>query len=154
ADANGRIDLLRKQGERIAGLSFTTGNTIQLLHDGPSTYLAMERLIAQASRRIDMESYLFDDVEGRRVTDLLLAKRAQGVEVHLIYDAWGSASTCCATRALWEGHRGVGSSQGWQRTTCSAVVPSCSRARPCAGSSRLRIILTCRSGTDRYSAGS
>ena len=96
ADAQGRLGLLREQDERISHRPFTAGNRVELLKNGPATYAAMERAIAAATRRIDMESYGFDSQEGARFADLLLAKRAEGVEVNLIYDAWGSIGTPAA----------------------------------------------------------
>jgi cardiolipin synthase len=46
-----------------------------------------------------MESYTFDTAEGGTFAELLLTKRAQGVDVNLIYDAWGSLG---ASPALFE----------------------------------------------------
>lgn len=96
ADAPGAIALMRRQDERIARTPFVAGNAVTLLQNGPATYAAMIAAINSARRRIDMESYGFDDVEGGKFADLLLAKRAQGVEVNLIYDAWGSLDTAAA----------------------------------------------------------
>ena len=93
ADAQNRIGLLREQDERISGRPFTAGNRVELLRNGPATFAAMEQAIESATRRIDMESYTFDKQAGTQFADLLLAKRAQGVKVHLIYDAWGSMDT-------------------------------------------------------------
>ena len=93
ADAQNRIGLLREQDERISDRPFIAGNRVELLRNGPATFAAMEQAIESATRRIDMESYTFDKQAGTQFADLLLAKRAQGVKVHLIYDAWGSMST-------------------------------------------------------------
>ena len=93
ADAPGRLAILKREGERIAPTKFVGGNAVELLRDGPETYGAMVALIGQARLRIDMESYEFDTVEGAKFADLLLAKAAQGVEVNLMYDAWGSFET-------------------------------------------------------------
>lgn len=93
ADPKGRLDLLRKQGERISGTPFVGGNEVALLRNGPATYRAMEAAIDGARTRVEMESYLFDGEEGPRIADHLLARRAQGVQVQLIYDAWGSMDT-------------------------------------------------------------
>lgn len=93
ADAPGRIAIFRREGERIAPTKFIDGNSVELLHNGPETYSAMEQLIGDARQRIDMESYEFDTVEGGKFADLLIAKAAQGVTVDLMYDAWGSFET-------------------------------------------------------------
>ena len=96
ADAQGRLSLLQEQDERISHRPFTAGNRVELLQNGPATYAAMERAIAAATRRIDMESYGFDSQEGARFASLLLGKCAEGVEVNLVYDAWGSIGTPAA----------------------------------------------------------
>lgn len=87
------IEHLRVAGERMAGSPFLGGNQVRLLRDGPATYRAMADAIGGARQRIDMESYEFDPEEGAAFAALLRQKRAQGVAVHLIYDAWGSIQT-------------------------------------------------------------
>lgn len=69
---------------------FVKGNKVTLLRDGPATYAAMTAAIMAATKRIDMESYQFDTEAASIFAPLLLQKSAQGVRVHLIYDAWGS----------------------------------------------------------------
>ncbi|MGH7042535.1 MAG: phospholipase D-like domain-containing protein [Acetobacteraceae bacterium] len=95
-DTQGRLNLLMKQDERISHRPFTAGNRVELLRNGPATFAAMERAIESATRRIDMESYTFDSTEGAQFAALLLARRAAGVEVNLVYDAWGSMGTPAA----------------------------------------------------------
>ena len=90
ADTGRAVDLIREQTERIARRPFIAGNAVELLRNGPETYAAMMAAISAAKQRIDMESYTFDTGEGGQFAELLLAKRAQGIEVNLIYDAWGS----------------------------------------------------------------
>lgn len=96
ADDRGGLDLLRRQEERITRQPFVGGNRVELLEDGPATYAAMTGAILGARRRIDMESYQFDTDEAARFARLLLDRRAAGVEVNLIYDAWGSADAPAA----------------------------------------------------------
>jgi cardiolipin synthase len=93
AKAEGHIELLRQEGERIGRAPFVSGNAVELLRNGAASYRAMAGAIAAAKQRIDMESYIFDQEVGGRFAELLLEKRAQGVEVNLIYDAWGSFET-------------------------------------------------------------
>ena len=93
SDPSDTIDLMRRQEERITRTSFVAGNTVTLLTDGRQTYAALAAAIDGAKRRIDMESYEFDPIEGARFGDLLLAKRAEGVEVNLIFDSFGSLDT-------------------------------------------------------------
>jgi cardiolipin synthase len=96
ADSETRLQLLRQQGSRISGVPFVPGNDVELLRNGAATYRAMEAAIDGAKARIDMESYLFDGTEGPVIAEHLMARRASGVEVHLIYDAWGSMDTPAA----------------------------------------------------------
>jgi cardiolipin synthase A/B len=87
------IDGMRIEGEKLARAPFLTGNSVTLLKNGTPTYDAMREAISAAKTRIDMESYEIDETEGGKFADLLLSKRAEGVEVALIYDAWGSMDT-------------------------------------------------------------
>ena len=66
--------------------------SVRLLRDGPSAFRAIFAAIAGARRRIDLEYFIFQDVEsdGVRLGDLLVEKRRQGVAVDLIYDGIGS----------------------------------------------------------------
>jgi cardiolipin synthase A/B len=105
ADIGRRIDLMREQTERVARTQFIGGNAVELLRNGPETYAAMTAAITAATQRIDMESYTFDTAEGGKFAALLLAKRAQGLEVNLIYDAWGSLG---ASRAMFARLRQAG----------------------------------------------
>ena len=90
ADSRGRAEALRRQQERVTGTPFVDGNTVELLRDGPRTLAAMHEAVRSARRSVAVESYQFDAEEGARLADLLLAKAARGVDVALIYDAWGS----------------------------------------------------------------
>ena len=92
----GAIELMCQESERITGLPFLPGNSVRLLVNGPASYAAMEQAIRGAHRRIDMESYVFDHGVGETFAALLLEKRAEGVEVNLIYDAIGSIETPAA----------------------------------------------------------
>jgi len=67
------------------------GNTARLLIDGPQALGAMRAAIAGATRRVLLESYIFED-EGlaRQMADLLRSKAAQGVQIAVIYDSVGS----------------------------------------------------------------
>lgn len=96
ADPARNLQLMREQGERFAGVPFLGGNRVDLLVDGPSTFAALAEAIRAARTRIDMESYEFDEQAGGQFADLLLAARARGVEVNLIFDAWGAAETTSA----------------------------------------------------------
>lgn len=65
---------------------------LALLRDGEQAFPAMLRAIAAARRTICLETYIFrDDRTGRRFGDALAERSRAGVEVNLLYDAWGSA---------------------------------------------------------------
>ncbi len=83
--------------EAIVGSPLTTGNRVVLLEDGPATYRAMYAAIEQARDHVHMETYILDDDEvGQRFAALLIAKQAQGVQVHLIRDSVGTIGTPAA----------------------------------------------------------
>ncbi len=80
--------------ESVSGTPATKGNKVTLLIDGPATYAAMFAAIQNARVDISLESYILDDgATGRRFSDLLLKKRAEGVQVVVIYDSLGSLAT-------------------------------------------------------------
>ncbi len=90
ADPAGEAQALRREGERVAGEHFYAGNSVRLLANGEPTYAAMTEAILSARHRIDIESYEFDPDPKWRLVDLLVKKRAEGVVVNVVYDAWGS----------------------------------------------------------------
>ena len=87
------LAIMKQQGAVISGTPFVPGNLVTLLKNGPATYAALRQAIENAKTRIDMESYEFDGPVAQSFADLLLRKRAEGVTVRLIYDAWGSNDT-------------------------------------------------------------
>lgn len=93
ADPARSLELMREQGERFAHVPFLPGNRVDLLINGPASFAALADAIRSARTRIDMESYEFDDKAGGSFANLLLAARQRGVEVNLIYDAWGALET-------------------------------------------------------------
>lgn len=77
-----------------SGASLSAGNELVLLIDGPASFDAMFAALEAAERQILIESYIFEAEDyGRRIADILLRKRAAGVEVHVIYDSVGSFAT-------------------------------------------------------------
>lgn len=72
-----------------------TGNAVELLIDGPSTYRAMFASIAKARDYVFVESFIFEDaVEGEhRLSWILAETAARGVKVFVLYDAVGSLGT-------------------------------------------------------------
>ncbi|MGE5790256.1 MAG: phospholipase D-like domain-containing protein [Syntrophaceae bacterium] len=80
--------------ESVSGSPLTSGNKVTLLIDGPDTYAAMFKAMENARDHINLETFIIeDDDTGRRFSDLLLKKQADGVQVNLIYDSRGSLGT-------------------------------------------------------------
>jgi cardiolipin synthase len=84
--------------EAISESPLIAGNSTHLLRDGPQTFKAMFDAMQSATRHINLEYYIFEDVEseGAHLGDLLVAKRQAGVAVNVIYDSYGSGSTAPA----------------------------------------------------------
>ncbi|HTU68538.1 MAG TPA: phospholipase D-like domain-containing protein [Steroidobacteraceae bacterium] len=72
-----------------------TGNAVDLLIDGPSTYRAMFASIEKARDYVFVESFIFEDaVEGEHRLSAVLADAAKrGVKIFVLYDAVGSLGT-------------------------------------------------------------
>ncbi|GLI39170.1 cardiolipin synthase [Geobacter hydrogenophilus] len=89
----GPTEMLERQvvvNEAVSGSPLIKGNRVTLLVDGPATYAAMFKAIERARHSINMETFIFEDDEtGRRLADLLIRKREEGVKVNLIYDSVG-----------------------------------------------------------------
>jgi cardiolipin synthase len=80
--------------QAISDIPLVTGNEARLLVDGPATREAMFRAIDAAKHEILLETYIFEaDEFGRQTAERLLARRAEGVRVNVIYDSLGSTST-------------------------------------------------------------
>jgi len=77
--------------ESVTESPLTKGNKVTLLADGQAAYAAMFKAMQSARDHINLETYIIDDDDvGRKFSDLLLKKRAEGVQVNLIYDSVGS----------------------------------------------------------------
>jgi cardiolipin synthase len=91
------LDILQQHvalEQAIVGTPLTAGNSVLLLQDGAATYPAMFAAIGTATDHINLESYIIEDDEiGQKFAELLLQKRAQGVQVNLVYDSVGSMHT-------------------------------------------------------------
>jgi len=73
------------------------GGQADLLIDGPATFKAMFAAIEQARHTVLLESYIVEDADiAQRLAQLLQRKRAQGVQVAMIYDSVGSFGTDAA----------------------------------------------------------
>ncbi|MGD0821516.1 MAG: cardiolipin synthase [Desulfomonilia bacterium] len=77
--------------ESVTESPLTKGNKVTLLADGKAAYAAMFKAMQSARDHINLETFIIDDDNvGREFSDLLLKKQAQGVQVNLIYDSYGS----------------------------------------------------------------
>lgn len=73
------------------------GNRVQVLIDGPETYEAMFAAIDAARDHVNIESYIVEaEGPGQELARRLIAKREQGVKVHLLFDHFGSLQTSSA----------------------------------------------------------
>ena len=80
--------------ESVTESPLTKGNKVTLLIDGSATYAAMFEAIRGAKDHINLETFILEDDEiGKKFTDLLLRKRAEGIQVNIIYDSMGSFTT-------------------------------------------------------------
>lgn len=79
--------------EAVAETPLVAGNKTRLLADGGETFPAMFDAIRSARKTINLEYYIFDDIEanGEHLSDLLVAKRSEGVAINIIYDGYGSS---------------------------------------------------------------
>src|SRR5690606_13282575 len=71
----------------------TGGNAIKLLHNGEEKFPDVIAALECAQHHIHLEYYIYeDDIIGNQIKDLLVRKAKEGVQVRVIYDAFGSAS--------------------------------------------------------------
>ncbi|MEZ0260812.1 MAG: phosphatidylserine/phosphatidylglycerophosphate/cardiolipin synthase family protein [Alphaproteobacteria bacterium] len=94
----GATDMLRRHlaiEQSIAQSPLVTGNAARVVQDGPDTFRAIFTAIGSARRSVNLEFYIFEDIEHEGVTlsGLLLRKLKEGVAVNIIYDSFGSAKT-------------------------------------------------------------
>ncbi len=115
----GLLERLRQQGdpgdilgphlalmETVSGRPLVAGNKVTLLVDGKAAYAAMFRAIENARDHVHLETFILNDDEvGRRFAELFLQKQAEGIQVSIIYDRYGSRET---SSAFFEGLRQAG----------------------------------------------
>lgn len=83
-----------KAEEAINGKPLIGGNKVTLLADGPETMRAMMSAMREARDHIHLETYILEDDEvGQALAELLIKKRAAGVQVNIIYDSIGTVGT-------------------------------------------------------------
>lgn len=92
--AAGVLEKHIKLVQLLTGKPLSTGNKVTLLMDRPSSYKALFQAMESARDNINLETFLFEDeTVGRRIADLLIRKRTEGVAVNIIYDDAGSWKT-------------------------------------------------------------
>jgi cardiolipin synthase len=81
--------------EDVAETPLVVGNKTQLLQDGAQAFHAVFAAIRRARKHVHLEYYIVQDIQddGQHLSDLLEAKRGEGVQVALIYDNYGSGDT-------------------------------------------------------------
>lgn len=81
--------------QAIADSPLIAGNQVDLVFDGEQTFNAIYRAINNAKRNINLEYFIFENIQFEQtdLKTLLIKKAAQGVQVCVIYDAFGSVST-------------------------------------------------------------
>jgi cardiolipin synthase len=93
--------------QTVSGSPLYTGNRVTVLRDGPDTFAATFAAIHAAQHYLYLEYYIFEDVSfnGEQLSDLLIARQQQGVQIDVIYDGIGSLST---PEALFDRLRSAG----------------------------------------------
>src|SRR5690349_21940340 len=72
---------------RIAAADVSSGNQVELLHDGPATFDAMCDLVDHAQETVVLEAYIFrPDETGKRIAEALIRACGRGVSVRLLTD--------------------------------------------------------------------
>jgi len=95
------LDAFPEDTRRIARLMMeatafppTEENTIQLIDDGIEAYTSLYAMIRQATRSIEIATFILGrDEVGRSLVQLLSEKAREGVEVRILLDALGSLRT-------------------------------------------------------------
>ncbi|HKL77324.1 MAG TPA: cardiolipin synthase [Gammaproteobacteria bacterium] len=81
----------RPPGGVIADYPDTTGNHIQVFGHGDDKYAQLEADVRAATDHIHLAYYVWaSDATGTWLRDLLVAKAREGVEVRVLFDAWGA----------------------------------------------------------------
>ena len=92
--ANETTNLVKRQAkyfDKYEDAPITTHNETQIFTDGQAKFAALFQDIKNAQETINIEYYSFiNDRLGQKTVQLLTQKAAEGVEVRVIYDRWGS----------------------------------------------------------------
>jgi len=78
--------------DTLTDMPFTTGNDVELLIDGDTTFKSILEGIEAASEYVLFQFYIIKDDEiGSEIKDLLIRKAGEGVRVLFLYDEIGSS---------------------------------------------------------------
>jgi cardiolipin synthase len=92
--------------DRASAARLIPGNALRHIADSPAALEAMLELIAGARRTVHFENYIIrDDHTGRRFAAALQDRSRAGVQVRVLYDAFGSIGT---SRRFWRELRRAG----------------------------------------------
>lgn len=94
SESDARLDpdqrKLMNLATRLAGTVVTSGNQVGIRYDGEKAFLELSLSIDEAKSHVHLMYYIYaDDETGRAMSDLLIRKAQQGVEVRLLLDAVG-----------------------------------------------------------------
>lgn len=85
------VDPAARAAERLAGLPFLRGNSVQLLVNGDATFKSIFEGIDSAREYVLVEYYIVhDDTIGRELKTRLVERARAGVRVRFLYDEVGS----------------------------------------------------------------
>jgi cardiolipin synthase len=99
-------DPFKSELEKILDLPFADNNDVQLFQTGQETFQEILSALSNARDIICIEIYIFkDDESGRKLAEILKEKAAQGVQIYLLYDHFGSFLT---SRKFWTDLKKVG----------------------------------------------
>ena len=81
--------------QALSGRPLYTGNLVTPLRDGPDAFAATFAAIHKAQHYIYLEYYILQDVtyNGEQLSELLVARQQQGIQIDVMYDSLGSLST-------------------------------------------------------------
>ena len=77
---------------KLSGHALTSGDRYTVLTNGDAAFPEMLAAIGAAQHRVAFEGYIYDSKEdiARRFTDAFVAAAQRGVEVRLVFDAFGA----------------------------------------------------------------
>lgn len=86
----GELTQLERVGWALTGVPLSTGNRVELLHNGEAVFPAMLTAIDGAREEVVLATYIFETNDtGRRFVDSLAAARDRGVRVLVLIDGIG-----------------------------------------------------------------